>query len=212
MRKVISFCVISFLVFSCGNKSNSETAEEIKADSLQKAKADTILSVKKISEFVANPGPVGVYDVPEMLTLCVRDSAKMENMPETFSKAYATLDEELENLKIKSNGSPGSIYFSSDPKNVVFECVYPIEKMPEIQPKKSVVVVLEACYMYMYNYYGPYAQLSKAYEDIKINLKNNNLVQNGPMREFYITNPNSEKDSTKWLTRILTPVEKNRKH
>ena len=42
-------------------------------------------------------------------------------------------------------------------------------------------------------------------------LKKNNLVQNGPMREFYVTDAIKEKDSTRWLTRIMTPVGKIKK-
>ena len=211
MLKCLYILFISVLLFSCTNSAEKDFEEKSRIDSISSAEKITgIPTIKKIDEFVANPGPVGVYDVPEMLTLCVHDSAKLADMPEAFSKAYKTLEDELKLLKIKSNGAPGSIYFSSNPDKVVFECVFPIEKMPETQPKKSMVVVLEACYMYMYNYYGPYGNLSNAYEEIKISLKKNNLVQNGPMREFYVTNPNSEKDSTKWLTRILTPVEKSK--
>ncbi len=209
--KFLPIILLQFIVASCNNTDEAALTEKIKIDSAvkQKAAAEKIVP-KKFKEFNDQPGSVGVFEMPEMLTLCIHDSATLDNMPRAFAKAYRTLDEELKTLKLKSNGSAGSIYFKTDPKKIVFECVYPIDKMPEIQPKKSMVVVLEACYMFIYNYYGPYADLYLAYDDIRKNLKENKLEQNGPMREFYISDPTIEKDSTKWLTRIMTPVGKVR--
>lgn len=214
MLKYLSIILFAVIFSSCNNPEEKFFEEKNKKDSaVKKTTAPEKMLVKKFEEFSENPGGVGVYDMPEMLTLCIHDSASLQNMPKACAKAYRTLDEELKNLKLKVNGAPGSIYFTNNPDKIVFECVYPIEKMPVTQPKKSMVVVLEACYMYMYNYYGPYGDLSIAYNDIRNILKESKLEQNGPMREFYITDPSLEKDSTKWLTRIMTPVGKlNSKH
>ncbi len=208
------FFVLFFLIilFSCNNPEGKSFDEKSKIDSVKNEPIVLVKPEAKKSEaFSDSAGPRGVFDMPEILTLCVHDSASLENMPKAFSKAYSTLEKEMKTLKLKSNGAPGSIYFRTDPEKVVFECVFPIEKMPEAQPKNSMVVVLESCYMYIYNYYGPYGDLYLAYDDIRKNLKKNKLVQNGPMREFYITDAIKEKDSTKWLTRIMTPVGKIKK-
>jgi effector-binding domain-containing protein len=177
--------------------------EEARKDSMK----SQIPVPKKFEEFKSDQaGPAGVFAVPEMLTLCVKDSADAGHMAEAFARAYTILQNEIKSLDIKPNGAPGSLYYNNDPNNFVFECVYPIGKMPVKNPKKCQVVVLEAANMYIYNYYGPYADLYKAYDAIKKDLKNIGLEQSGPMREFYMTAEADEKDPSKWLTRVMVPV------
>jgi len=199
--------LITFLVFiSCRESQDVADAEIKKTDSVKDSVPVEDILPKKYEEFTEKPGPVGVFAVPEMLTLCVRDSADQNHMAAAFAKAFKTLIEELKTLKLEPNGAPGSLYFNNDPNNFIFECVYPISKMPAKQPKKSKVVVLEAANMYIYNYYGHYGDLYKAYEEIRKNTEKMKLQQSGPMREFYVTDATKEKNSSKWLTRIMVPV------
>lgn len=212
-HKFLPAAVLGLLLFSC---SESETGTQKDdqagvADSVQNRTPDTV-AVKKYSEFNSEkPGGIGVYDVPEMLTLCVHDSADAEHMAAAFARAYTILEKEMKDLKLEANGAPGSLYFNNDPKNFVFECVYPINKIPSRNPKNSRVVVLEATNMYIYNYYGPLSDLYKAYDEIRGNLKTLKLEQSGPMREFYMTGTLAQPDTSKWLTRIMVPVQPLRK-
>jgi effector-binding domain-containing protein len=206
----ISLVILSSLAIFLASCSNPEqTAAEEKK--IEEAKRDSMKSEvpvpKKFQEFRYNqPGPIGVFAVPEMLTLCVRDSADAAHMAEAFARAYTILQNEMKSLDLKPDGAPGSLYYNNDPNNFIFECVYPIAKMPAKNPKKCKVVVLEASNMFIYHYYGPYADLYKAYDSIKEELKNIGLEQSGPMREFYMTADSAEKDPAKWLTRIMVPV------
>jgi effector-binding domain-containing protein len=190
---------------SCSSPDQVAFEEKLLEDSLNARIADSIVP-QHYNQFSEKSGPVGVFQVPEMLTLCIHDSADLKHMASSFARAYRLLQEDLKNLKINPDGAPGSVYYNNDPNNFIFECVYPIGKMPSIQPKNSRVVVLEAANMFIYNYYGPYGNLYSAYEEIRKNLRKNNLQQNGPMREFYITDATIEKDSSRWLTRIMVPV------
>jgi effector-binding domain-containing protein len=60
--------------------------------------------------------------------------------------------------------------------------------------------------MLIFNFYGPYQHLFSAYDKIRKYLTQTKLVQTGPMREFYLTDPSIEKDEAKWQTRIMVPV------
>jgi effector-binding domain-containing protein len=196
-----------FSVISCSDPEQVAAAEK-KTEEAKKDSAKSEVPVpKKFEEFKSDKsGPAGVFEVPEMLTLCVKDSADAAHMAEAFARSYTILQNELKSLNLTPNGAPGSIYYNNDPNNFIFECVYPIGKMPAKNPKKCQVVVLEAANMYIYNYYGPYADLYKAYDVIKKEIKAMGLEQSGPMREFYVTADSDEKDSSKWLTRIMVPV------
>ena len=211
IRKVPAYCRCLWLLFlfsSCTNPDEVKFEEKQKIDSVNNLVTSDSIIPQKHEQFSDKEGFVGIFDVPEMLTLCKKDSANEKQLAVKYAQAFTTLENELKTLKIKSSGAPGSITYNNDPNNFIFECVYPISKIPEIQPKLSQVVVLEKSNMLIYNYFGEYAYLYTAYEKIRIQIAKNKLKQTGPMREFYITDPIREKDSTKWLTRIMVPVEK----
>lgn len=203
----LSLLLLSIGVISCSGDADVKSGEEKKSDSVATINANPeALIIKNYEKFSENPGVVGLYNVPEMLTLCIADSAKEADLAKSFARDYGILIKELEEMGITSDGAPGSIYYNNNPENFVFECVYPIAKLPKKTPKKSKVVVLEASPMIIYNYYGPYRDLYKAYGAIKTYIGENKLSQTGPLREFYINDPTVVTDSSKWLTRIMVPV------
>jgi effector-binding domain-containing protein len=189
--------ILVLLLTSCSN-------ENVTVDKVQQP--DTVatspLNNNKIVVFKASDkigleeGFAGIYEVPEMLALCVKDSAPEATLAQKYATAFTTLENELNKSGVKSNGAPGSIAYNNNPANFVFECVFPINKVPKKQPKNCQIVILESSIMFIYNYYGEYASLHEAYAKIKDELASKKLVQNGPMREFYITDPVSEKDAS----------------
>lgn len=203
----LSIFIITLVAFSgCSDPEQTAFIEKKKTDSVESVIAQEKSVPKKADKFSDDKGFVGVFEVPEMLTLCIKDSASAKDMAKKYAEAFTSLEQDLQYLNLKSSGAAGAINYNNDPSNFIFECVYPIEKMPSKQPKKCQVVVLEPSNMLIYNYYGPYAYLYSAYEEIRKQMKLSKLEQNGPMREFYITDPSRVTDSTKWLTRIMVPV------
>lgn len=202
--KFILFFVVLAIFFSCNNSANSKANEKRISDSLQKA----LTNKANNFDITDKPGIIGVYDVPELLTICKLDSAPMKDLSFKVSKAYSVLEEQMNAIAAKINGMPGMITYNNDTTNFVFECVLPIKEMPTKQPKDCNVVILEASQMLIYNFYGPYNRLFLAYNDIKKYTKANNLEQTSPMREFYLSDPMLVKDPAKWHTRIMLPVKK----
>jgi effector-binding domain-containing protein len=202
------YLMMLFSISSCSNSDEASFGKKANSESINTAATGDSIILQKPEQMNDTKGMVGIFEVPEMLTLCIKDSANEKQLALKYAQAFTTLENELKTLNIKSSGAPGSITYNNDPNNFIFECVYPIGKIPDSQPKNSQVVVLEKSNMLIYNYFGEYAYLHTAYEEIRKIISQNKLVQNGPMREFYITDPSREKDSTKWLTRIMVPVEK----
>jgi len=155
-----------------------------------------------------NPGKgiAGVFDVPEMLCLSRMDSAPAREIPKKVPQNFLILHKELERVGAEQDGPPGQLNYNNDTSNFKFECVVLIREMPKIQPRNCNVVILEASKMVIYNYYGPYGGLFNAYREIGEYCRKNNLVQTGPQREFYVSDPGVEKDPSKRLTRIMVPV------
>lgn len=200
--KITLLLTIAVFTFSCSDSENEKALEQLNADSVLKA------NQKNIDRAVldSKPGVVGVMDVGEMLTISKIDSAPMRDVSFKVAKAYSVLEEEMNAVGAVMDGMPGMITYNNDTTNFKFECVLPIKEMPKKQPTKCNIVVLEASKMLIYNYYGPYQQLFTAYDKIRSYTKEKGLVQSGPMREFYLSDPTLEKDPAKWQTRIMVPV------
>ncbi len=203
--KITLLLAVGLTVFSCSDA-------EDKLPEVSKEQADSILKVNqehiKLATFDSKPGVVGIMNIPEMLTISRIDSAPMKDVSFKVAKNYSVLEEEMNAVGAVLDGMPGMITYNNDTTNFVFECILPIKKIPATQPKICKIVVLEACPMLIYNYFGPYQQLYTAYNKIREYNKANGLEQNGPMREFYLTDPTLEKNPAKWQTRIMVPVNK----
>lgn len=196
MKKV--FLLLPILVLIACSRSAEKTETTARKDSTNVVTTTTI---------PMDPGVIGVYDIPEMLGLCKKDSASGKDISFKLAKTYSVLEEELKNCGAEMGGSPGALYYSNDPANFVFEGVLPLKRMPEKTPKNCQLVVLERSKMVVYNHYGSYNSLFKAYAVLKEYLSTNKLEQSGTAREFYITDPTLEPDSAKWLSRVFIPVK-----
>ena len=203
--KIFALLVSTLLLLVSCNEEVKSTKEE--NNILVPVKKEIGYTISKDSVVGNDEGFAGIFNVPEMLALCIKDSAPEKELAARYARAFTKLEMELMKSGVNAKGAPGSIAYNNNPMNFIFECIYPIERIPEKQPKECQLVVLEASTMYIYNYYGEYRYLYTAYEKIKEELEANKLEQAGPMREFYVTDPVKEKDSTQWLTRILVPIK-----
>lgn len=166
----------------------------------------TFYTLNPLTEYPNEKGIAGVYDVPELLTLCKLDSAPVKDVGNKIKEAFAALESDLKETGAETAGPQGIVYYNNSPENFKFECILLIKKMPARVPVKSRIVMLEADKMLLYNYYGAYESTFEAYGDIRKYCDEHHLQQSGPMREFYSADEANEKDVSKWLTRIMLPV------
>ncbi|MEI6022032.1 MAG: GyrI-like domain-containing protein [Bacteroidota bacterium] len=206
MKNLFRFLVLSLicLVASCSQGSQKE--ERPKADSSAVSKIDSVYHYQLI--YGEQAGLVGIYKVPEMLSLCILDSAHLSKMPQKVEAAYHALQADLSALAVPHPTVSGQIVYTSDSSNFKFECFQLINTLPKSQPKYSKPVVLEAEQMLVFNHYGLYQYLPNTYMAMLNYLQSHNLKQVGAFREYYVNDPTKEKDSKKWLTVVMLPVRK----
>jgi len=209
--KQIGLLSIFFFLTACETSNKNELQRKQAAPQI-----DTV-AAKEIQRFnreVNSPealGIRGVYNVPEMLSVVVLDSAPADLVAQKRVEAFTKIENDIKAIGATVDGSPGSIYYTNDPNNFKFECLMLIREMPKSNPSNSKIVVLEASPMLIYNHKGSYRNLNQAYSKIRTYCDSTFLEQIGPMREFYIVSPINTTDSTSWLTRIMVPVAKSSK-
>jgi effector-binding domain-containing protein len=194
----ILFCSLTLLCCANSNPKN-----ETPATPAEKPKAE----VKDTAKLPLPEGLQGIVNVPELLTLAIKDSvSNFEEAAFKVAKNFDVIQADMTKIGVEVGGSPGVLFYSNDPKHFVFECVVPLNKMPTKKPKNSTIVILEATRAVTYNYYGPLDKIHLAYDKIKAYINEQKLETTGPSREFYISDPNLEPDPAKWLSKIYVPV------
>ena len=201
----------SILLLLSGCSETTKESEFLPLPKEQKIikEIDTIPDrIKTTAELHDSSGAAGVYEVGKMLALTVRDSSDLQHMAQKMSRAFTQLELEVKALGLKASGAPGCITFSDDPNNTVFECLIPLDSIPKKKPRFCNVAIIKGEDMLIYNHYGEYGKIDASYRKIISIMKKSGLLKTGPLREFYITDPATEQDTSKWLTRIMVPVMK----
>jgi effector-binding domain-containing protein len=208
MKGFYILVVLSITLFSCTSEIKEKNkSSDVAKDDTSVSEQAAVYELKTPDKLTDEKGIIGVFDVPEMLTMSVMDSVPLSKISLKMAASYATIQRDAKKINAEMNGAPGVIYYNSDTSNFVFECVIPIAEIPKKQPEKSKVVMLEPSRMLIYNYYGSYTGLNFAYLELIDYSSRNKMKQTGPMREFYITDPLKVKDTSKWFTRIMLPVK-----
>lgn len=113
---------------------------------------------------------------------------------------------------IKANASPGtasSLFYNWDEKNQLTDMAAALPVIKGAVLNNSLVKIEniptgKAVYV---NHYGSYEKAINAFNSIHAYLDKHKLKQKFPIIQQYITGPASEKDTAKWLTKIVFLVE-----
>lgn len=57
------------------------------------------------------------------------------------------------------------------------------------------------------DHYGPYEKTANAHEDLNVFMESYKIESNGSPMEVYVTDPEMEPDTSKWLTKIIYPYK-----
>jgi effector-binding domain-containing protein len=116
----------------------------------------------------------------------------MENMPKVWTAVTNTGGKPL--------GAPCGIYYSWDEQNMKTDVAAAIPVKKPVADLKA--IKLPAAKAYVIDYYGPYEASMYAHYAFDYYFREHGLKMAMPVVEQYVTDPGSEPDSAKWLTRI----------
>lgn len=169
--------------------------------------------LKTAIEKINGTAPAKVYDVqlmnfPATTFAMIRQQVKWSDLLSFFDEHLPIVYQEAQNANAIPGTASGLIY-AWDEKNQQADIAAavpvaagtridnPIVQATDIPASKAVFV----------NYSGAYDKLPDAYNSIRQYLSENKLKAKIPSIEQYISGPSNEKDTTKWLTKIVFLVE-----
>lgn len=153
-----------------------------------------------------------IEDSKPMMCLTMLDSCALDPklIGEKYGNLYGQISAEMKTLKLEQAGAPFVVTIKYDSNNnfMVFSPGIPVSaEVKDLKNKKINFRKLEAKKCLVYNYYGDYSKMEDTYEAMYKHIGENNLEVNGLSWEEYVTDPMTEKDTAKWLTRIYIPIK-----
>ena len=136
--------------------------------------------------------------------LGIKGSMKFDQLTSFYEKSYGALFPALEKAGGKPAGMPSGLYYKWDEKAGTTDLAAAIPFTGDVKaPKGMEVISLPASKSLTINYMGGYHGIGKAHEAMDAYIMSNKLQQLTPVVEEYITDPMTEPDSNKWLTKVV---------
>ncbi len=151
--------------------------------------------------------PVKKAVFPETNYAVLQKVVKFQNMHQFFATSFAEISNTITKNRIRMSGSPAGLYYDYDEQSMTTNMAAAIPIRGKLTAGNVRTISIPRSTAYYVDYYGPYSGSLYAHEAIDLYLTKNGLTYQSPVIEEYITDPISEPDSTKWLTKIYYLVK-----
>jgi effector-binding domain-containing protein len=128
----------------------------------------------------------------------------MSEMEAFYSKNLGAIMGVSGAKKLEMDGYPSGIYYdwNEETGTTDMAAAIPFKNAGAGAGGNIKLIEVPAGKALLIDYYGGYYGLGQAHYAMDDYMKRNNLTQKAPVIEEYITDPGTEPDSSKWLTKI----------
>ena len=138
-------------------------------------------------------------------TAVVHAQVPVQDLPAFFQRAYGQVLEAVRAQRAAPVGPPFAMYHGMPGATVDVEAGFPVsaevpasgEVVPGTLPAGEAV---EAVHV------GPYDRLADTYADVQAWMAEHHLSSGADMWESYLSDPQSEPDSSRWRTLVVVPT------
>lgn len=147
-----------------------------------------------------------IVNLEPKTALSIRDTCSFAELPQKFGEIYGEISDYAKNNSIAFTGYPYGVYHSVSPEKIDLEAGIPAAGAPAgtgkiISTKTYSGKAAKAVHT------GPYENLKAAWGEFAKAVDSKDYKKAGPCFEVYVTDPQEEPDSSKWITELYTPVE-----
>jgi len=132
----------------------------------------------------------------------IEKEVRFNEMKEFFTQSYATIGKAMKQKNMKMIGAPVGLYYTWDEQAMKSQMAAAVPIFGSLQTTEVKTVRLSMSTAYIIDYYGSYEGLMYAHLALDNYLKQKGLKMRSPVIEEYLTDPGTEPDTSKWLTRI----------
>ena len=151
---------------------------------------------------------VKTVEYPGQTFVMKRDKVSMNEVSAFYQKNLPALFGSCEKAKLKMTDMPSGLYYSWDMSNNIADmaAAIPVSDAKAV-PKGMEMGITNAGKALQVDYYGDYSGISTAHDAMEAYMAANNLERTWPVIETYVTDPTTEPDPNKWLTKVIYPLQ-----
>lgn len=172
-----------------------------------------LIALKEMTEKKTGTAPQKTYEVltmdfPATSFAIIRQQVRWTDISSFIGQHISILYEEATKNNIAA-GSPAGLYFEWDEKNQQTDMAAAVPVPAGSVLQKNIIRLenVPASKAIYVNYTGGYDKLAEAHTSLDKFMAEEKLTQKAPVIEQYINGPVNEKDTSKWLTKIVYLVE-----
>lgn len=154
--------------------------------------------------------PIELIDVMEVSMLSVKDSISMDQIGPKMGEMYGEVIGVMQSNEMEMRSHPVCVYhvWNQEGGYTVVEAGIPILKDAKVKVSGNVMRSgIPPCKAAMAVHTGAYDNLDKTHWAIDEWIKESNMQVTGAPWEVYITDPETEPDTSKWVTEVYYPVQ-----
>jgi effector-binding domain-containing protein len=193
--EVTPFLARGFLLLS-GMKSAMKNSYEDGLDNIKR------IAEQRSSEGIYYGFEIKQKEMPERSFVLSRQEVAMSNIQQFYATNLGGLFNKVQASGVEMKGMPCGLFFRWEKNGIVdMAAAIPVSKPISIDgaaslnmPERNTIQI---------DYYGEYSGTSAAHAAIDDYMKDKGYFMDPPVIEEYITDPTTEKDPNKWLTRII---------
>ncbi len=144
--------------------------------------------------------------IPPQTIISIRETCKPAEITKKLGEIYGELMAFIQANRLKQAGPVLAIYHSYSPDKVDMEPAIPVDRI-EKPTGKIKIGELRGDEVVVGYHYGSYETLATSHQILDEWITKSNKNISGACWEVYITDPATEPDTNKWLTKIYYPVK-----
>ncbi|MCA9790769.1 MAG: GyrI-like domain-containing protein [Candidatus Eremiobacteraeota bacterium] len=149
-------------------------------------------------------GTVEIRKLKQQPVVSIRRTTTMAQLPTAFGEILPRVFQELQRRGVQPAGPPFGRYHSFSSDSIDLEAGLPVTEVPAVEAPLQ-ASALPACEAAVLVHMGPYDNLKSTYDALRRWFEENGREPGDGPWEYYVTDPMSEPDSSKWKTEVIWP-------
>jgi effector-binding domain-containing protein len=169
-----------------------------------------LASLKQVCEAIpVQPKPVyeiKTIELPSVNYLIIREDVSVQDIGRFYATSYGKIGAFMAKNNLAMAGAPSGLCYQWTDSVVSLAAAIAVDGVVSCGEEVQ-FLPLDATKALLVDYYGNYNAIGDAHHSLEKYVQDHGLQMNGPLREVYLTDPEAEADTAKWLTQILYPIK-----
>jgi effector-binding domain-containing protein len=146
-------------------------------------------------------------DIPKRRYAAVQKTVAFDEMRGFYESSFAEIRTAMKKKRARMSGAPAGLYYNWDEQNKTTDMAAGMPSNRSVETGKVKTIELQSEKAFMVDHLGDYENLVNAHKALNFHLQKINLTLNPPIIEEYVTDPMTEPDTSKWVTKIYYMVD-----